>query len=260
MDKDRVKIVCVIPSRYGAQRLPGKPLVKLLGKPMIQWVYEAASAVEEIDEVHIATDDDRIREAAEAFDASVIMTPPECPSGTDRIREALSGRKGDVVVNVQGDEPGMRPETIRTALMPLLEDRRADVSTACLPIYDRATFLSPHAVKVVRGGGDEALYFSRAPIPSLARVPDEETNAEGYLFGYKHLGLYVYRREALEAFVKFDQTDLELRERLEQLRFMEIGARILCPVTEHDSIGVDTESDIPKAEELLRKILGNEQK
>lgn len=253
---DKPRIVAVIPSRYGAERLPGKPLVKLLGKPMIQWVHEAALRVEGVDEVLVATDDDRIREVVEGFGGTAVMTPPSCVSGTDRVREAVQGRHADIVINIQGDEPGMHPDTIRTALEPLIEKKWPDVSTACIPIHDRAEFEAPHVVKVVRGDGDRALYFSRAPMPSLARVPDEESAAEGYLYGYKHLGLYVYRRESLEAFVRFPPSPLELRERLEQLRFMEFGASIACPVTNHDSIGVDVEADIPKAEALLRALIG----
>jgi len=251
---DKPRIVAVIPSRYGAQRLPGKPLIKLLGKPMIQWVYEAAKAVPEFDEVLVATDDDRIREAVEGFGGTAVMTPESCVSGTDRVREAVVGRTADIVVNVQGDEPGMHPDTIRTAVLPLLEKKWPDVSTACLPIHDREEFEAVHVVKVVRADNDRALYFSRSPIPSLGRVEESEYNADGYLFGYKHLGLYVYRREALESFVRFPPSPLELREKLEQLRFMEFGASIACPVTQHDSIGVDVEADIPKAEELLRRV------
>lgn len=247
-------VVCVIPSRYAAQRLPGKPLIKLCGKPMIEWVYRAAQGVDLIDEIFVATDDERIAETVKGFGGEVIMTRPECPSGSDRIAEAMQGRKGDILINVQGDEPGMKADTIKTALEALINRKQADVSTACLPIYDVETFENPMAVKVVRGQNDVALYFSRSPIPCYARHGG--TPPEGKLFGYKHLGLYVYRREALEAYVKLDQGDLEKREVLEQLRFLEIGAEIVCPTTEFDSIGVDTEADIPKAEELLKKVHG----
>lgn len=249
---EKPHVVCVIPSRYGAQRLPGKPLIELCGKPMIEWVYKAAQGVDRIDELFVATDDERIADTVKGFGGEVIMTSPDCVSGTDRIAEAMKGRKGDVIVNVQGDEPGMTSSTIMTALQALLDAPKADVSTACLPIYDADTFNNPNAVKVVRAANDVALYFSRSPIPSMARV--ETPEPEGGLYGYKHLGLYVYRREALEAFVKLDPTALELRERLEQLRFQEIGAQIVCPITEFDSIGVDTKEDVPNAEKLLRKV------
>jgi 3-deoxy-manno-octulosonate cytidylyltransferase (CMP-KDO synthetase) len=253
---DQPYVVAVIPSRYGAQRLPGKPLVKLLGKPMVQWVYEAAKRAEGIAEVLVATDDERIREAVEGFGGTAVMTPPECPSGTDRIQAAMKGRKGDVVINVQGDEPGMAAASIQTALQALLDTRDADVSTGCVPITRREDFEAAHIVKVVRGANGRALYFSREAIPSHARVEEEVWNRPDYIWGYKHLGLYVYRRESLEAFVRLEQGHLELLEKLEQLRFLEVGATIMCPEVRHDSIGVDVEADIPKAEALLRALHG----
>ncbi|MBI5153615.1 3-deoxy-manno-octulosonate cytidylyltransferase [Candidatus Poribacteria bacterium] len=249
------RIVCVIPARYGAQRLPGKPLAKLLGKPMVQWVAEAAGRVSGVHEVLVATDDDRIRAAVEAFGGTVVMTPAECPSGTDRIQHALRGREADIVINVQGDEPGMNAATIRSALDGLLNDAGAHVGTACIPMTSRTEFEQPHNVKVVRGGGARALYFSRSPIPSPARAEPELTSVPDYVWGYKHLGLYVYRRDALEQFVKLPQSRLEKIEKLEQLRFLEAGYSIVCPGTEFDSIGVDIEADIPRAEELLRKTM-----
>jgi 3-deoxy-manno-octulosonate cytidylyltransferase (CMP-KDO synthetase) len=247
------KVVCVIPSRFPAQRFPGKPLALLLGKPMVQWVYEAAAGARGIDEVLVATDDDRIRAAVEGFGGSVIMTPPELPSGTDRIAFAMRGIDADIVVNVQGDEPGMSAATVQTALDALLATPDAHVGTACTPLHCVETFRQPHVVKVVRGDRDIALYFSREPIPSLARAEGADLEP-GALVGYKHLGLYVYRREALEAFPRMPPSKLELREKLEQLRFMEAGFRIVCPVTPFDSIGVDLPEDVAKAEELLRKL------
>ncbi|MDX1972215.1 MAG: 3-deoxy-manno-octulosonate cytidylyltransferase [Candidatus Sumerlaeia bacterium] len=242
-------IVCVIPARYGAQRFPGKPLVHLSGKPMIQWVYEAAQQVPLLDEVFVATDDERICAAVEGFGGKVIMTSPELPSGSDRIAAAMVGRKGDILVNVQGDEPGMHPETIRVAVQGILDNPRADVSTACIPITDEAVFNNPYCVKVVRSQSDVALYFSRSPMPSRARV--DGPTPPGTIIGYKHLGVYVYRREALEAYVKLPQTPLELVEKLEQLRFLEVGAQIVCKETPYDSIGVDAPANVPEAEALL---------
>jgi len=247
------KVVCVIPSRYGAQRLPGKPLVKLLGKPMIQWVWEAVRGIEEIAEVLVATDDARIAEAVRGFGGEAVMTPVDCPSGTDRIQAALAGRRADIVLNVQGDEPGMRPESVRIALSGLTTARSADVGTACVPIRTVEEFNQPHAVKVVRAG-DRALYFSRAPIPSLARVDPQLLSQPGFIPGYKHLGLYAYTREALESFVRLPPSPLELREKLEQMRFLEMGATLMCPETLHDSIGVDVAEDVPAAEKLLRQL------
>lgn len=248
-------VVCVIPARFGAQRFPGKPLVHLSGKPMIQWVYEAVQGVDVIDEIFVATDDERIKACVEGFGGQVIMTSPELPSGSDRIAAAMVGRKGDILVNVQGDEPGMHPESIKTAVQALLFSPKADVSTVCMPITDEAIFNNPYCVKVVRSQSDVALYFSRSPIPSRARV-DGPTPA-GTIIGYKHLGVYVYRREALEAYVKLPQTPIELVEKLEQLRFLEVGATIVCPETPYDSIGVDAPANVPEAEALIAKRFGN---
>lgn len=255
-DATKPHVVCVVPSRFGAERFPGKPLAPLLGKPMVQWTVEAALAARGVDEVLVATDDERIAEAARACGVEAVMTPPECPSGTDRIAAAMAGRRSDIVINVQGDEPAMRPETIAAALQALLDNPRADVSTACVPLHDRAEFEAPHIVKVVRASNDAALYFSRAPIPSLARVDPATAARAGWRCGYKHLGIYVYRRESLESFVRLEPSPLELRERLEQLRFMEAGATIVCPEVVHDSVGVDTPEDVPLAEALLRKLKG----
>lgn len=252
----RPHVVCAIPARHASTRLPGKPLVKLLGKPMIEWVWRAVAEVEEIDETFVATDDERIRDAVLAFGGSAAMTPAECATGTDRIAAALKGRRADIVVNVQGDEPGMRPETLRRTLKALLDNPRADVATACVPIRTREEFEQPHVVKVVRGAGDMALYFSRAPIPSLARVRPDTLVDGDTVYGYKHLGLYIYRREALEAFVRLEQTTLEKREMLEQLRFLEVGASIVCPEVSFDSVGVDVEGDVARAEEMLRRLHG----
>lgn len=256
MSPSKPRVVCVIPARYGSERFPGKPLHPLRGKPMVQWVAENARHIEGVDEVIVATDDGRIRDVVERIGVEVAMTPPECPSGTDRIQSALRGREADIVINVQGDEPGMHPDAPAVALRALLADDSADVSTACTPIHDEAEFNAVHVVKVVRDAGDRALYFSRAPVPSLARVTAEERAADGYAIGHKHLGLYVYRRAALEAFVKEPPSALELRERLEQLRFYELGAKIVCPTTPHDSVGVDTPGDVEAAERLLARLEG----
>jgi len=245
-------VLCVIPSRFGAQRFPRKPLAPLGGKPMVQWALEAARRVPEINEVLVATDDERIRAAVEAAGGRAVMTSPDLPSGTDRIAAALGERECDAVVNVQGDEPFMRPETVSAAIRALLEDETCDVSTACAPIRDRETFENPAAVKVVRGEGDTALYFSRAPIPSAARLGSAEIAEPGFLWGYKHLGLYVYRPEALRTFVTLPPSRLELREKLEQLRFLEAGFRIRCVDTPYDSIGIDTPEDLERAAAMLR--------
>jgi len=246
-------IFCVIPARYGAQRFPGKPLADLCGKPMVQWVWEAACRVPGVDEVLVATEDDRIRRAVEGFGGKAVMTPVSCPSGTDRIAAAIGHRPCRAVINIQGDEPLMHPETVARSLQALLEDDQCAVGTACVPITDRARFDDPSVVKVVRGDNAVALYFSRSPLPSPARREAAETQAPGFVWGHKHLGIYVYRPEALRAFVGMPPSRLELAEKLEQLRFLEAGYRIRCVDTPHDSAGIDTPDDLARAAALLAK-------
>lgn len=248
----RPRIVAVVPARFGSTRLPAKPLVKLLGRPMIQWVIKSARAVPLIDEVIVATDDERVLAAVTDAGATGVMTPVHCPTGTDRIQVALSGRPGDIVVNIQGDWPATPRSAIETAINALLGAPWGAVATCCNAITAREDFEASHIVKVVRGAEDRALYFSRAPIPSLARATPADIAAAGGVYGHKHFGLYVYRREALESFVTRPQSALEKRESLEQLRFLEAGHAIVCPQTPEDSVGVDVAEEIPRAEEALR--------
>lgn len=247
-------IVAVIPARFGSTRLPAKPLVKLLGRPMIQWVIKAARAVPMIDEVIVATDDERVLSAVAQAGAVGVMTPVACPTGTDRIHEALRGRAGDIVVNIQGDWPATPRASIETAINALLGAPWAAVATCCNAITNPEDFDASHIVKVVRGAEDRALFFSRAPIPSLARWSPADRAAAGGVLGYKHFGLYVYRREALAAFVTRPQSALEKRESLEQLRFLESGHGIVCPETPHDAVGVDVADEVPRAESALREM------
>lgn len=245
-----MKTVCVIPARYGSQRLPKKPLTLVKGRPLIQWVVEAARRFSVVDEILVATDHEEIVRAVEAIGASAILTDPDCPSGTDRIHQAMQGRPGDIIINLQGDEPGMPPDTVAQAHAALLA-HGADVSTACVPIRNIEDFESPHVVKVVRDTKGRALYFSRSPIPSLSRRDPEVFSSPGYVFGFKHLGLYIFRRRALEEFCGLSPSSLELIEKLEQLRMLENGMTIHCVTSSADSIGVDVEADVRKLERLL---------
>ncbi len=252
-------VYCVIPARYGAQRFPGKPLAYLLGKPLVQWVWEAALRIHGVDEVLVATDDVRIQRAVTEFGGRVVMTSPECPSGTDRVAAALEGRDFTAAINVQGDEPLMHPDTASRALQALLDDPECAVGTACVPILDREVFERPTVVKVVRGRDDVALYFSRSPIPSPARLAAETTSKPGFVWGYKHLGIYVYRPDPLRAFITMKPSRLETVESLEQLRFLEAGYRIRCVDTPHDATGVDTPEDLERAAEILQRRINTPQ-
>jgi 3-deoxy-manno-octulosonate cytidylyltransferase (CMP-KDO synthetase) len=246
-----MKVIGVIPARYASVRLPAKPLVEIAGKPIVQWVWEAASRARSLNEVLVATDDDRIARVVETFGGKAVMTPPECPSGTDRIAYAVQNRAADVVVNVQGDEPLMAAENIDSCVEALLADTDAAAATPMVPIKNLEDFVAPHVVKVVYDSRGYALYFSRAPIPDWSRLSAAERDQVPRPM--KHLGLYVYRRTALEAFVGMPPSRYELVEKLEQLRFLEAGYRIRMVEVQQDSIGVDTPEDAAAVARLLQK-------
>lgn len=243
-------IVAVIPARYGSVRFPGKPLHVIAGKPLIQWVVERAQAAERVDRVLVATDDRRIFDAVAAMGGEAVMTSEAARSGSDRIAEAVADMDCEAVVNIQGDEPLMSPATIDLALEALLSDPDCQVATSCVEIHLRRDFDSPHNVKVVFDRQGYALYFSRSPLPSPARRPEDEP-AEGPLFGYKHQGMYVYRKPALMAFSELPMGRWEDIEKLEQLRYLENGYRIRVVVAAEDSPGVDTPEDAVEVERLL---------
>ncbi len=245
-------VVCVIPARYASTRFPGKPLADLGGKPLIQWVYERAREASTIDTVYVATDDERIAAAVKDFGGNACMTSTECHSGTDRIAEAVGSINGDIdiVVNVQGDEPLISPRTIDATVNGLLQSPECMVSTPAVPINAEEAFTSPHVVKVVFDVRGVALYFSRSPIPSSARrtAPPEDG-----VYGYKHLGLYVYRREILEQFSRMPPARLEETEKLEQLRLLENGVPIKVVAVEEDSSGIDTPDELASLRQRLLK-------
>lgn len=247
-----IHIIGFIPARYGATRFPGKPLADLCGKPMIQWVYERALKSQYIQKVIVATDDMKIYDAVEKFGGECVLTNPECPSGTDRIAEAAHNLDFNVAVNIQGDEPMISPSSIDLAIEAILKDSEADITTAMIPICNLGDFKNPNIVKVVFDSNNYALYFSRSSIPSMVRVGDiKEFISENFCFGYKHLGLYVYRKSVLEKFSSLKPTKLEMTERLEQLRFLENGFKIRLVEVDRDSIGVDTPEDLERIKEIF---------
>jgi 3-deoxy-manno-octulosonate cytidylyltransferase (CMP-KDO synthetase) len=242
------KVVVVIPARYGATRLPGKPLVQLAGKPMIQRVYERAKLAKTASRVIVATDDDRIRQAVEAFGGEARMTRPDHRTGTERVAEVAAHVDGDVFVNVQGDEPLLDPVAVDTAVNALLEEPRADVATVATPIKTPADIMDPNVVKTVLDFDGNALYFSRAPIPWV-----RDTAGKIQVRHLKHLGLYVFQREALLEYPTLPQGELERIEQLEQLRWMENGVKIRVAEVEHDAVSVDVPEDVARVEKLLQK-------
>lgn len=232
----------VIPARLGSTRLPRKVLLPIAGEPLVGWVYRAAKACPALDDVVIATDSEEVMALCKGRGWPCLMTSPELPSGTDRLYAVSQTVAADIYVNVQGDEPFLRPEHIDDILRPFAKPG-VDVTTLkvkCSP----ANVANPNAVKVVTAGDGRALYFSRATIPY-------DRDARGGVEYWKHLGLYAYRRGALERFAALAPGVLEQTERLEQLRLLENGMSLYVEETEFDTVGVDTEEDLRRAEEIL---------
>ncbi len=245
------KVIGVIPARYASTRFPGKPLADILGKPVLQWVYENAKNSKLINHVIIATDDERIFNKARDFGADVIMTPSDIPTGTDRVALAVKELDADVIVNIQGDEPLISGDMIDLAIKPFLKEKEIEISTLAVKINDLDTLFNPNVVKVVFDKNNFALYFSRNTIPFCrdAKTKDEWLKLGDY---YKHIGLYVYSRDSLFKFVNIKNSKLEEIEKLEQLRALENGMRIKVVITEKDTIGIDTPADLIKVVEVLK--------
>lgn len=240
-------IVGIIPARFASTRLMGKPLADIGGKPMIQHTWESAKKSKLLEKVIIAVDDDKLFQVVKNFGAEVYMTPKDAASGTDRIAfVAQHLSDASIIVNIQGDEPFINGKMIDQAIEPLLFDKKVNVSTLVKRISSVDEMKSSSVVKVVFDYNNYALYFSRSPIPY---VRDAKTNLERIETGeiYKHIGLYVYRRETLLKFTSLKQTDLERIEKLEQLRLLEHGIKIKVVVTEYDSLSVDTPKDLELA-------------
>jgi 3-deoxy-manno-octulosonate cytidylyltransferase (CMP-KDO synthetase) len=250
-----MKITAVIPARYASTRFEGKALVDIMGRPMVQHVYERASKASLVSEVIVATDDQRIVDAVRAFGGKVEMTSPLHETGTDRLAEVAQRLDADIVVNVQGDEPLIDPAMIDQAIAPLLADASIPMATLKCRIKTLHDFLSPNVVKVVSDPNGNVLYFSRSPLPFFRDKWNDlkdDAFASGKLLCYKHVGLYVYRREFLPVFAALQPTYLELAEKLEQLRVLENGYRIKIVETDFESIGVDTPADLDKVLERLK--------
>ena len=249
-------VVAIIPVRYASTRLPGKPLALIGGKPMIQHVYENTRKTPGLSRVIVATDDARIVKTVGDFGGEVVLTSKKHTSGTDRLAEVARKLKAEWVVNVQGDLPFVRPQTILNSLRPLTRDRSIPMGTARTPIFHREEWLNPNVVKVVTDARGFALYFSRAPIPHIratAGVEPQTGNGKGQkVWCYRHVGVYVYRREFLLKFSRMRPTLLERTEGLEQLRALSNGYRIRVADVDEPSVEVDTPEDLERAEAYLR--------
>jgi 3-deoxy-manno-octulosonate cytidylyltransferase (CMP-KDO synthetase) len=243
------RTVIVIPARYASTRFPGKPLARLAGRPMIEHVYRRAAASRVADEVLVATDDQRIAEAVEAFGGVVRMTSPAHRSGTERLAEVAASLTCDLVVNVQGDEPLLDPAMIGEAVAPFA-DPALQMGTLRRRLVP-ADLHNPNVVKVVVDRHDYALYFSRAPIP---HVRDRAETPAPPLLAWQHVGLYVYRREFLVHLAGLPPTPLEQAEMLEQLRALEHGHRIKAVETHAEAIGVDTPDDLERVRARFERL------
>ncbi len=243
-----MKIIGVIPARFGSRRLPGKPLIEIEGKPLIQYVYEQAQKLEKLDKLLVATDDERIFDKVRQFGGQAKLTSAECKSGSDRVAEVIRNIGCDLVVNIQGDEPFFEPATVEKMIEALIENPEVQISSACVRMGNPEEIKDENAVKVVLDKDDFALYFSRAPIPCFQ---------EGQGEVFKHLGFYAFRRDFLLKFTQWPATPLEKAEKLEQLRILENGYRIKLVKSRFDSLGIDTTEDLERAKEVLKRFLKN---
>jgi 3-deoxy-manno-octulosonate cytidylyltransferase (CMP-KDO synthetase) len=241
------EVTVIIPARWASTRFPGKPLVPLRGKPLVQHVWERAGRTKRVGRIIIATDDMRIAEAAFDFGAEVALTSPKHPTGTDRLAEVAKKLKSaSIILNVQGDEPDIAPSTIDRLAEALQDDPKLGMVTAANPLTDPADVQDPNVVKVVIDLAGRALYFSRSVIP-------HDRDGRGGVRYLRHQGIYGYRRKVLLGFVKWKPTPLEQAEKLEQLRALEHGIAIGVIVVRRGSVGVDVPADLAKAERALRK-------
>ncbi len=241
-----MKSVIVIPARYGSTRFPGKSLARIQGRPMIQWVWEAASRSRLTEQIVIATDDDRIADTAAKFGADVVMTKKSHRSGTDRMAEVADKISAQLYVNVQGDEPLLSAPAVDDLIRSMMENPRIPIGTLAHRIESEAEWSSPEVVKVVCNRHRQALYFSRSPLP-FQRAFDPKTRL------LRHVGLYAFRAQSLATFVSLKPSALEIAENLEQLRALENGLVIQVIETKYRCLGVDTPADLARVEKALRQ-------
>ncbi len=239
-----MKVLGIIPARYGSTRFPGKPLALIQGKPLLQWVVEGSRGSQKINEILVATDDARIAELCKKIGVEAVMTPSDLPTGTDRIRAAVQDRGADVVVNIQGDEPLISGAILDQLVEPMLNDKNLEMSTLARKLA-AGDLESLNTAKIVVDEKMRAIYFSRLPIPF------SRSSEVRHEIGLKHIGIYAYQRSFLERFCRQGPVPLELSEGLEQLRALYLGAKIQVVVVDHDSWGVDTPEDVAKVEKLL---------
>ncbi len=245
VERGNLRVLCVIPARYASTRLPGKPLALINDVPMVEWVARGASESEHVDELVIATDDERVRDGVEAFGRTAVMTSEDLRSGTDRVAIVAERRECDLVINIQGDEPLVKGPMIDSLVETLSSDDGVPMATLAHPMNDEEA-VDPNAVKVVCDMRGRALYFSRSPIPFLRREQPE--GAQRFM---KHVGIYGYRRDFLLKFAALPPSPLERAEGLEQLRALEYGFPIRVVETSYRVVGVDTPDDLARVKVAL---------
>jgi len=251
MEKEKMRITVIIPARYESTRFFGKPLADILGKPMIYHVYKQCLKVRGIEEVIVATEDQRIRKAVEDFGGRAIMTSDRHRTGTDRIAEAAQGVDTDIIVNVQGDEPLVHPRMIEQCIEPILAEG-VQVTTLMTKIQNAAEFIDTNVVKVVKDKKGFALFLSRSPIPY-------PKTREGYIV-YRQIGLYVFRRDFLLQFAVMEQSPLEVIEGIEFLRILENGYKVRAVETDYRSYNVDSVSDLIEVTKIMQLERQNDKK
>jgi 3-deoxy-manno-octulosonate cytidylyltransferase (CMP-KDO synthetase) len=247
-NSESAKVLVVIPARHASARFPGKLLVPIAGRPMIQHVVERVRRAQLVSRVVVATDESSIQHAVEAFGGEAILTRHDHRTGTDRVAEVAAHLHAGIYIDVQGDEPLVDPSTVDAVASAMLEDESVEIATPCTAIAHQNDIMDPNIVKVVRDFDSNALYFSRAPVPWV-RDRDEAVAARHW----KHIGLYGFRRETLLEFPTLPPGDLERLEQLEQLRWLENGFRIRVVEADYDAISVDVPADIERIEKLLRE-------
>lgn len=249
MGDHRNDVLAVIPSRFAAQRFPGKPLALIAGKPLVQWVWEAAKGAKRVTRVVVATDSEKIAKVVRGFGGVAALTSPKCPSGTDRVAEVARTSRAGIILNVQGDEPLLSSATIDKVVQILQEDSAAVMSTAVRRPEDEKEWKNPNAVKAVLDRMNFALYFSRSPIPNVSRCDETRRIAR-----WIHIGLYGYRRAFLFRFAALAPSMLEQAEKLEQLRVLEHGCAIKAAIVAQNTCAVDHPEDVKKVERILSRL------
>jgi len=245
-------ILGIIPARYASTRFPGKPLIDIRGKSMIQRVYEQATKSKNLTKVIVATDDERIAQHVKSFGGELVMTKADHPSGTDRCFEVLQKANGDYkyIINIQGDEPFIDPSQI-DLLAETLKDGKTELSTLIIPVDSHELLFNEGEVKVTVNANMEALYFSRMVIPYIKGVDQREWHK--HFKYYRHVGMYAYRKDILEKITQLKPSSLELAESLEQLRWLEHGYKIKVAITQHDSHCIDTPEDVERVLKMMGK-------